>query len=519
MNMRSIVVLLALIAIVGSSATTTPVNANTFNAYRMLQFEKGDQKFGPQRSTLNAPAIRYNTAHPLTDYKSMVVVCRDTEFSAALLQSLVANDVAGVVVVVGSSVSNTAASATTMEALSSLAIPMPVYFVKDGEFDSSYLDSDYRLVVTSAAPAPVTPAPAINNLHGILRGNATLGYSSPTILVVAHYDSSSIAPGLAPTGNDANISGMVALLELSRVFSKLYSSPANQGTHNIMFLATGGSSSNFEGTRRWLESQPSHIVDAIDFVLCLDAMGQATPLYLHSSRPITKDDATRALYTAFQSSADANNVPFDLVQRKINIKNPVVFWEHEVFGRKHIASLTISSRATPSSDAAAPTVAAIKRNIKVVARALLARIYNNERISSDILSGSLDINEHFIESWINSLASTPRVYPFADVAPAAGSTDAPLVSHLVGIERAMKSYLNEVGKDTLKAETPATTTFYNPSVVSMSFYHVKPFTFDILFLLCSMLYLVAIYVLLKGKSAITEITELFTSMVSKTKTK
>ena len=48
----------------------------------------------------------------------------------------------------------------------------------------------------------------------------------PTILVVAHYDAAAGAPGLS-TGADSNGSGVSILLELSRLFSTLYTSSRN----------------------------------------------------------------------------------------------------------------------------------------------------------------------------------------------------------------------------------------------------------------------------------------------------
>lgn len=53
-------------------------------------------------------------------------------------------------------------------------------------------------------------------------------------------------------GADSNGSGVAALLELMRVFSRLYNS-ASRPDYNLAFLLTGAAKLNYFGTKKWLE--------------------------------------------------------------------------------------------------------------------------------------------------------------------------------------------------------------------------------------------------------------------------
>lgn len=51
-------------------------------------------------------------------------------------------------------------------------------------------------------------------------------------------------------GSDSNGSGVVALLEIARLFSILYSNPKTQGSYNILFALTSGGPYNYNGTQK-----------------------------------------------------------------------------------------------------------------------------------------------------------------------------------------------------------------------------------------------------------------------------
>lgn len=53
-------------------------------------------------------------------------------------------------------------------------------------------------------------------------------------------------------GSDSNGSGVVALLEVARLFSILYSNPKTRGRYNLLFALTSGGPYNYNGTHKVL---------------------------------------------------------------------------------------------------------------------------------------------------------------------------------------------------------------------------------------------------------------------------
>lgn len=95
--------------------------------------------------------------------------------------------------------------------------------------------------------------------------------SSPTIAIFAHYDALAGAPELAYSA-DASVSGTVTVLELARLFSKLYNNPRTQSKYNILFVLTSGGELNFQGSKHWLSEVDERSTKSIEFALCLDSV-------------------------------------------------------------------------------------------------------------------------------------------------------------------------------------------------------------------------------------------------------
>jgi hypothetical protein len=88
---------------------------------------------------------------------------------------------------------------------------------------------------------------------GTLKPTLSIDTVLPTIAIVAYYDTFGTVPDLA-RGADANGSGVVALLELARLFSKLYRTQLRTiGRYNLLFLLTSADAFNFWGAFHFIQ--------------------------------------------------------------------------------------------------------------------------------------------------------------------------------------------------------------------------------------------------------------------------
>ena len=69
-------------------------------------------------------------------------------------------------------------------------------------------------------------------------------------------------------GSDSNGSGVVALLEVARLFSLLYSNPKTRGHYNLLFGLTSGGPYNYNGTRKVINSIWKFTFLLTDFATC-----------------------------------------------------------------------------------------------------------------------------------------------------------------------------------------------------------------------------------------------------------
>lgn len=118
-------------------------------------------------------------------------------------------------------------------------------------------------------------------------------------------------------GSDSNGSGVVALLEIARLFSHLYSNPKTRGRYNLLFGLTSGGPYNYNGTHKvsshsdmyqliisfvflapilwwscisfliqWLQSFDQRLRESIDYAICLNSIGSwNNELWMHVSKP------------------------------------------------------------------------------------------------------------------------------------------------------------------------------------------------------------------------------------------
>ncbi|MBA0655173.1 hypothetical protein Goklo_007687 [Gossypium klotzschianum] len=241
-------------------------------------------------------------------------------------------------------------------------IPYPVYFAfENDEIDTVLADikkndaigqpatattGGYKLVIPTPEPKKVA-SPTITNIQGWLSGLKVDGDTNqlPTIAIVASYDTFGAAPALS-VGSDSNGSGVVALLEIARLFCLLYSNPKTRGRYNLLFGLTSGGPYNYNGTQKWLRSFDQRLRESIDYAICLNSIGSwDNELWIHVSKP-PENAYIKQIFEGFSNVAEELDIKVGLKHKKINISNPRVAWEHEQFSRLRVTAATLSEIST-----------------------------------------------------------------------------------------------------------------------------------------------------------------------------
>ncbi|TDH14392.1 hypothetical protein EPR50_G00042530 [Perca flavescens] len=360
----------------------------------------------------------------------------------------------------------------------------------------------FQILVSNSVPIKGFTDNAIATLEGVLPG---AGEDAPTIVITAHYDSYGLAPWLA-YGADSNGSGVTILLELARLFQKLFSSPSTIPPYNLMFSLTGGGKYNFLGTKRWIEENLDHaetslLHDNVEFVLCLDTLANSDELYMHVSRPPKPDTPMHSFMQQLEEVVSSRfpHVKVGLVHKKINLVESTVAWEHERYSLRKIPSFTLSHLEDPKSElrgSMLDTMSQVdfrkmKRNGIIVAEALARYMYNLSGKGSpkdlQVFKGQLDFHDGRMSSLMSFLTSVPRATQLLDKEP----------SHMLlvnSLEHEFKRYLQQVHRHAFRQDRrdPDITFFdhMNPPVVM---YRVKPAAFDLFLGGCIAAYLGIVY--------------------------
>jgi len=312
------------------------------------------------------------------------------------------------------------------------------------------------------------------------------------------------------TGVDSNGSGVVGVLELARIFAKLYADVKTKSRYNLVFVLTSAGSLNYVGTSKWLDERSNAgVLDSVEFALCLDSLA-GSELYLHVSRP-PKEPATQKIYDAFTNTAAKMNISFEIVHKKINIAQPEVYWEHEQFSRKRVVAGTLSHKSTPAGPFSRAglfdkkvDVQQVARNIRFAGEALTSYIYGLEGSILLHEDGSYAVVPERVSAWSEAFASHPRVSPFL-------TSTSPVLAHL---EQELKQFTTDVAKETYSLEGDYK--YFNPITTSITAYRAKPYTFDLYLSIGISLYLLALFAYYKGDDFVPTIKETLNLGKSKT---
>ncbi|KAF6216629.1 hypothetical protein GE061_000974 [Apolygus lucorum] len=364
----------------------------------------------------------------------------------------------------------------------------------------SFSSNGYQIVINANKPYPKNDA-MITSVQGKLPG---LGVEEklPTIVIVTHYDSLGVAPDLSH-GADSNGSGVIALLEIIRIFSHLYSNKRSHAPVNLVFLLAGGGKYNFQGSKKWLEDQldvtDATLLQDVHFVLCLDTIGN-DDIYMHVSKP-PKEGSN--LFELNKSLSSVRKSEVNVVHKKINLADEILAWEHERYSIRRLPSATLSSmknhkdplRATVADVADTINPATLARNIEDIATALARYIYNISG-SSQALSSHMTVDEEVVKTWLEFLCSHARA------APLLSDKNNPLVKSLVDT---MNRFLSDVKTSTLVADKrDPDFVFYDSSQATCHIYNVKPALFDLFLTVLITAYLAVVYQLIQNMPYIYE---------------
>ncbi|KFK33877.1 hypothetical protein AALP_AA5G071800 [Arabis alpina] len=501
--------------------------ATVVDVYRLIQYDISGVPFGSRFSSLNHHAASLSF-QPGADLSRSVLILPLRELDIGFVQDYISQkqSLGGLLILLpqmfrpgnvggGSNglISETEGFRKLLAQLEKLLvhgnIPFPVYFAFENEETDAMLadvkkndalgqqatatTGGYKLVISVSEPKKIA-SPTITNIQGWLPGSRADGDSNqlPTIAVVASYDTFGAAPALS-VGSDSNGSGVVALLEVARLFSILYSNPKTRGRYNLLFALTSGGPYNYEGTQKWLKSLDQRMRESIDYAICLNSVGSwDNELLIHVSKPPDNVNV-KQIFQGFSNVAEDLGFQVALKHKKINISNSRVAWEHEQFSRLRVTAATLSELSTPPElleDAGSLSDTrqfvnedGIIKGVKLVAESLARHIYGHQgkdiRIFAD--DSSLAVNPFYVRSWLDLLSQTPRVAPFL-------SKNEPLI---MALKKELEDYTAEVSVQHESLE--GSFTFYDSTKASLNIYQVASVTFDLLLLLVLGSYLIVLF--------------------------
>lgn len=503
--------------------------AHEFSVYRMQQYDLQGQNYGSRNAILNSEA-RTVEADVLS---RRCVMMRLVDFSYEKYQKALRQSAGAVVIILPQNMSTMPQDIVQqfMELepeLLATETAVPVYFALEEEellsiyhqtqISSSSQESSSAAevllhtatangfqMVTSGAQSKAVSDWAITSLEGRLTGAG--GEELPTIVLVTHYDSFGIAPWLS-YGADSNGSGVAVLLELARLFSRLYSYKRTHAGYNLLFFLSGGGKFNYQGTKRWLEDNLDHtdsslLQDNVAFVLCLDTLGNSDNLHLHVSKPPKEGSPQHTLLKELETVIDNQHpdLKFSMVHKKINLADDTLAWEHERFGIRRLPAFTLShleSHRSPERHSIMDMrphvdLKKLSRNTKVIAETLARVVYNLTEKGANgdlkIFTEQMQVQEEQLASVVDWLTAQPRAAQLLD-------KDSSIVNTL---EYYMNRYLKDVKRHLVKADKrDPEFVFYDQLKQTMNAYRVKPAVFDLLLALCIASYLGVLYLAIQN---------------------
>ncbi|GJP56809.1 hypothetical protein CLOM_g15855 [Closterium sp. NIES-68] len=589
-SLQAVLALQAAVALIGALMAFPVLSdaASVVDVYRMIQYDLGGAPFGSRKASfsLYASSGLSTSAASEADLMRAVIVVPIQRINFTLLDEVVAGSrkVGGLLFILprhfssslpdggqgedddaDDDVSRAGAAgdaeeikehikvvARLEERLLEANIPVPVYFAVDNaelsklvaDVESndragkpaSATNGGFKLVVAAGEPRKLpasSPLPAMEAwLYGTApaQGQGGRRDALPIVAVVAPYDTFGLVPSLS-SGPASSASGVAALLQLLRLFSRLFALlPSSRPPFHLLFLLTAGGPYNYDGTRQWLASLDQSVLDRLEFAICLRAIGAGAEgegdaegveeaasraLHLHVSRPL-KDPTIRALFQGLSSAAAvvAPPVAVRAVHKKVNISDSRVPWQHELFSRRKLVAASLSALPTPPRflrhwGGLADTRSSVDENhllaaTRLVAEAIASHIFSSSSSSSSSSgappsdggaagatpidffppNSSLSPSLPYLSHWLSLLSHSPRVAPLlAKDDPIIAAMQAELAAHADKVE------VRRAALDPYYA-------LYSTPHAQMNIYQVASITFDLVTFLAVAIYLSSLFVIL-----------------------
>lgn len=304
-----------------------------------------------------------------------------------------------------------------------------------------------------------------------------------------------------PNGLNSNGSGIAVFLELIRILSKFYESYENVLKYDILFVLTSGGALNYEGTQSFINSLDSAILENLNYVLCLDSLGNIdNELNIHISRlPKNNEETAQRLYKIFNTTSENMNFNLNYIKKKVFLTNKVVPWEHEQFSKKKILSGTISGSKIPTVNNFNKTLLIdnnveinnIKKNTKFLAESFLSFLFDYDIKNFTIFKDDENlIDQSNLETFVNYLKKISRF-------PLNIQRGSSFNNYLFNF---LNLYLTKTQRQTFEFKDLK---FFDTNSGSIKVYTVKSKLIDLYLLLLILIYLLLVYIYTKVKKIYT----------------
>ncbi|CAF1374722.1 unnamed protein product [Rotaria sordida] len=515
-----------------------------FKAYRMIQYDLYGQAFGSRQAFVSSEVRLWSH----TNLNRKAALIRLEKLTIERFRSLISKGINSLFIVIPSTntpwTDEQKSDICDLETiLLSESVPIPIYFLpetqqmndlyksiesrRDSTKDSALavlydmITADgYQLSVNTGKYGQRTDS-VLYNIGGKLIGHG-IEERLPKILLVAHYDALGLANGLIQ-GADSNASGMLILLKLIRLFSKLYAKQTTRAKYNLHFLFAAGGKLNYQGSKKWIDDyhdqkHQQQLPNDIDVVVCLDSLGQSNQLFMHVSKPPRETQPAgilRELLIQLSEKSTYGPLNFEQIHKKILKTSDFVAWEHEKYSWSKLPGFTLShlnsskscSHSSISDIRNDVELTSIERNYQYISDALIRLIFNKTDINLSIIDQAYLLSNQqsdydqitFTKQWLTFLTNYSR-------SPSLLTKTHPVV---VALEQYAHRYLTNVVKTTIRPNKKDPEFIFfdgdDDQGRQLYVYRIKPAIFDLVLALFIAAYLGIIYMIAANWSMIINI--------------